>query len=44
LVQSRKLCNKFLEKDNNYVPYDDPEFRKRVINHLLQLAKSHLLK
>lgn len=44
LVQSRKLCNKFLEKDNSYVPYDDPEFRKRVINHLLQLAKSHLLK
>jgi AcrR family transcriptional regulator len=44
LVQSRKLCNKFLEKDNNYIPYDDPEFRKRVINHLLQLAKNHLLK
>ena len=44
LVQSRKLCNKFLEKDNSYVPYDDPEFRKRVINHLLQLAKNHLLK
>lgn len=44
LVQSRKLCNKFLEKDNSYIPYDDPEFRKRVINHLLQLAQNHLLK
>ena len=40
---SRKFCNKLLNKDDDYVPYDDVKFRKRVKNYLKQLMHTHLL-
>jgi AcrR family transcriptional regulator len=40
---SRKFCNKIMNKDDDYVPYDDSKFRKRVRNHLKQLMNDHLL-
>jgi AcrR family transcriptional regulator len=44
VLQSKKFCNKFLNRDDNYVPYDDPKFRKRVIDHLRGIMAHHLLK
>ena len=32
-----------MNKDDDYVPYDDIKFRKRVRNHLKQLMHAHLL-
>jgi AcrR family transcriptional regulator len=44
VVQSKKFCNLFLGKDVDYIPYEDPKFKKRVIDHLKQLMRAHLLK
>ena len=43
VLLSRKFCNKLMNKDDDYVPYDDSKFRKRVRNHLKQLMNDHLL-
>lgn len=43
VLLSRKFCNKIMNKDDDYVPYDDIKFRKRVRNHLKQLMDAHLL-
>jgi len=44
ILLSKKFCLKLLEKGPDYVPYDDPKFKKRVIDHLKQLMRDHLLK
>ncbi len=43
ILLSKKLCNKIMNKDDDYVPYDDVKFRKRLRNHLKQLMNDHLL-
>ncbi len=43
ILLSKKFCNKFLNKESSYVPYDDIKFRKRVKNHLKQLIHAHLI-
>ena len=43
ILLSRKFCNKIMNKDDDYVPYDDTKFRKRVRNHLRELMNAHLL-
>jgi AcrR family transcriptional regulator len=43
VLLSRKFCNKLMNKDDDYVPYDDIKFRKRIRNHLKQLMNDHLL-
>ena len=43
VLLSKKLCNRLMNKDDDYVPYDDIKFRKRVRNHLKQLMDAHLL-
>ena len=43
VLLSRKLCNKLLNKEVSYVPYDDEEFVQRVARHLKQLMRNHLL-
>lgn len=43
ILLSKKFCNKLLNKEHSYVPYDDAKFRKRVKNHLKQLMHAHLL-
>jgi AcrR family transcriptional regulator len=43
VLLSRKMCNKLLNKEDAYVPYDDPRFRKRMSEHLTQLIHSYLL-
>ena len=43
VLLSKKFCNKLMNKEDDYVPYDDIKFRKRVRNHLRQLMDAHLL-
>ncbi len=43
MLLSKKYCLKLLNKDDDYVPYDDPEFRQRVSVHLKGLMRAHLL-
>ncbi len=43
VLLSKKFCNKIMNKEDDYVPYDDIKFRKRVRNHLRQLMDAHLL-
>lgn len=44
VLLSKKMCNKFLDKDPSYIPYEDPKFTKRLIEHLKDLLHTHLLK
>jgi len=44
VLLSKMFCLRLLNKGPEYVPYDDPEFRKRVVNFLKQLMRDHLLK
>jgi AcrR family transcriptional regulator len=44
VLQSKKFCNKFINREESYVPYDDPNFRKRVIDHLKHMLRKHLTK
>lgn len=43
VLLSKKMCNRLLSKGDDYVPYDDPKFIKRVGDHLKQLIRSYLL-
>jgi AcrR family transcriptional regulator len=44
VLLSKKYCLMFLfqKKDSDYIPYDDPKFKKRVIDHIKQLMHDHL--
>ena len=44
VLLSRKFCNKFINREDEYIPYDDPAFRKRVIDHMKYLMRNHLEK
>jgi AcrR family transcriptional regulator len=44
VLLSKKFCNKQLNKEDDYVPYEDAKFRKRVSDHLKDLMHSYLLK
>lgn len=44
ILLSRKYCNRFIHREDQYIPYDDPLFRKRVIDHMKLLMKNHLEK
>ena len=44
VLLSKKFCNKQLNKDDDYVPYEDAKFRKRISDHLKDLMHSYLLK
>ncbi len=44
VLLSKKFCNKMLNKEDGYVPYDDPKFSKRVSDYLKDLMHSYLLK
>jgi AcrR family transcriptional regulator len=43
ILLSQKFCNKLMNKPDDYIPYDDNKFKKRVSNHLKQLMHDHLL-
>lgn len=44
VLLSKKFCNRLMHKPDDYVPYDDNKFKKRVSTHLKQLMHNHLLK
>lgn len=44
VLLSKKMCNKLFGKEDNYVPYDDPKFIKRISSHLKDLMHTYLLK
>jgi AcrR family transcriptional regulator len=44
VLLSKKMCNKFLDKEPGYMPYEDPKFTKRLIDHLKDLMHTYLLK
>jgi len=44
ILLSKKYCNKCLNKEDEYVPYDDAKFKKRVSDHLKDLIHAYLLK
>ncbi len=43
VLLSKKFCNKLMNTEDDYVPYDDIKFRKRVSSHIKQLMRAHLL-
>jgi len=43
VLLSKRMCIRLLDKEPDYVPYEDPQFMKRLGNHLKQLVHSHLL-
>ena len=44
VLLSKKMCNKLLDKNPDYIPYEDPKFKKRLIDHLKDLLHIYLLK
>ena len=44
VLLSRKFCNKMIDKEPHFMPYDDENFKIRVKKHIKQLMHSHLLK
>ncbi|MEP6465532.1 MAG: TetR family transcriptional regulator [Parafilimonas sp.] len=43
VLLSKKSCNKLMNKADDYIPYDDNKFKKRVSTHLKNLMHDHLL-
>ncbi len=43
VMQSRTLCNMLMNKDSDNNPYQDPQFKKRLIQHLKQMIHAQLL-
>jgi len=43
ILNSRKFCNNLMNKPDDYVPYDDIKFKKRVSAYLKQLMHAYLL-
>jgi len=44
VLLSKRMCNRLLDKDEDYVPYEDVKFKKRISDHLKELLRSYLLK
>lgn len=42
VLLSKKFCNRLMDKPDDYVPYEDVKFKKRVSNHLKQVMHAHL--
>jgi len=43
VMLSGPLCSMLMNKDEDYVPYSDEAFKKRVIKHLQKLMEAHLI-
>ncbi len=43
ILLSKKFCNRLMNKSDDYIPYEDIKFKKRVSTHLKQLMHAHLL-
>ncbi len=43
IMMSKNMCNQLMEKPQDYEPYTDEAFKKRLIKHIQQMMQSHLL-
>lgn len=43
IMMSKNMCNQLMEKPENYEPYTDEAFKKRLIKHIQQMMQSHLV-
>jgi AcrR family transcriptional regulator len=43
VLMSKTMCNKLMNQDDDYEPFSDPHFEKRLTNHIKQLIHAHLL-
>ncbi len=43
VLLSKSMCNMLMQRDENFDPYTDEKFRKRIIAHLKQMMHAHLL-
>lgn len=43
VLLSKSLCNMLMQRDEQFDPYTDKKFRKRIIAHLKQMIHAHLL-
>jgi len=43
VLLSKKFCLRLLNREDGYIPYEDPIFTKRMSMHLKQLMHAHLL-
>jgi len=43
VLLSKRMCIKLLDKQADYIPYEDPRFAKRLGDHLKQLMHFYLL-
>ncbi len=43
VMLSRSMCNILLNKDPGSDPYQDPELKKRITQHIKQMVQDHLL-
>jgi Tetracyclin repressor-like, C-terminal domain len=44
VLLSKKMCNKLLGKNDDYIPYNDKKFISRVSTHLKALMHTYLVK
>lgn len=44
VLLSKRMCNKLLSKNDDYIPYEDPKFKKRLSDHLKEMIHAYLLK
>lgn len=44
VVSSRKFCNKLLNKEDDYIPYEDESFKQRMKEHLKDMLLAILVK
>lgn len=43
ILLSRKFCNKLLQRDDSYVPYEDEALQQRIQAHLQQVVQAYLV-
>lgn len=43
IMMSRVICNKLMNKPSDYNPYQDKQFKKRLVTHIQQIIHSHLM-
>ncbi|MBC7722339.1 MAG: TetR/AcrR family transcriptional regulator [Pedobacter sp.] len=43
VMMSKNMCNQLIDKPEDYEPYTDEAFKKRLVTHIKQMMQSHLL-
>ena len=43
IMMSKNMCNQLMEKPQDFEPYTDDAFKKRLTKHIQQMIQSHLL-